>query len=128
LFSYVDVGFTCSFGKFCPALQKKCRKGEIEQSPWHARSNEKWQKWYFFELSQRIHGSSFVVPRYIHSAIAGPEGAKNLAGGNVLRLIQIRLNDVESQINQKPRQLVKLKIYQYRKKSYRFVSLWRSPR
>jgi hypothetical protein len=33
----------------------------------------------------------FFFPRYIDSAIAGPEGAKNLAGKNVLRLIQIRL-------------------------------------
>jgi len=37
--------------------------------------------------------SSFFLsfPRYIDSAIAGPEGAKILAGVNVLRLIQIRL-------------------------------------
>jgi hypothetical protein len=31
-------------------------------------------------VSQRIHGSSFLFPRYVDSAIAGPEGAKNLAG------------------------------------------------
>jgi hypothetical protein len=31
-------------------------------------------------LSQWIHGSSFLVPRCIISAVAGPEGAKNLAG------------------------------------------------
>jgi hypothetical protein len=41
-----------------------------------------------FELNQWIHGSSF--PRCVDSVIAGPEGAKNLAG-EVLRLIQIRL-------------------------------------
>ena len=35
---------------------------------------------------------SFSFPRSVDSGIAGPEGAKNLAG-NVLRLIQIRLND-----------------------------------
>jgi hypothetical protein len=34
----------------------------------------------FLGLSQRIHGSSFLFPRYIDSATAGPEGAKNLAG------------------------------------------------
>jgi hypothetical protein len=34
---------------------------------------------------------SFLVPRRIDSAIAGPEEAKNLAGKGVLRLIQICL-------------------------------------
>jgi hypothetical protein len=34
---------------------------------------------------------SSLVPRPVDSAIAGPERAKNLAGKNVLRLIQIRL-------------------------------------
>jgi hypothetical protein len=31
-------------------------------------------------MSQWIHGSSFLGPRCIISATAGPEGAKNLAG------------------------------------------------
>jgi hypothetical protein len=31
-------------------------------------------------VSQEIHGSSFLFSRCIISAIAGPEGAKNLAG------------------------------------------------
>jgi len=35
--------------------------------------------------------SGLMVPRPVDSAIAGPERAKNLAGKNVLRLIQIRL-------------------------------------
>ena len=33
---------------------------------------------------------SSLIPRHVDSAIAGPEGAKNLAGRKVLRLIQIR--------------------------------------
>ena len=33
-----------------------------------------------FELNQWIHGSSFLFPRCVDSAIAGPEEAKNLAG------------------------------------------------
>ena len=45
-------------------------------------------------LNQWIHGISFLFPRYVDSAIAGPEEAKNLAG-KVLRLIQIRFSDAE---------------------------------
>jgi hypothetical protein len=33
----------------------------------------------------------FVYPALLILLVAGPEGAKNLSGGNVLRLIQIRL-------------------------------------
>jgi hypothetical protein len=44
-----------------------------------------------FRLSKWVHGSSFLFPRYVDSAIAGPGGAKNLPGANVLRLIRIRL-------------------------------------
>jgi hypothetical protein len=46
-------------------------------------------------LNQSIHGSSFLFPRSVDSANPGPEGAKNPAGVNVLRLIQIRLTTVE---------------------------------
>jgi len=44
----------------------------------------------FLGLSQQIHGSSFLFPRYVDSATAGPEDAKKPSGENVLRLIQIR--------------------------------------
>jgi hypothetical protein len=40
-------------------------------------------------------GSSFLFPRPVDSAVAGPEGAKNLAGEDVLRLIQIRLTTLK---------------------------------
>jgi hypothetical protein len=35
----------------------------------------------------------FLFPRRVDSPIAGPEGAKNLAGRKVLRLSEIRFND-----------------------------------
>jgi len=38
-----------------------------------------------------IHGSSFLLPRYIDSEIAGSGRGKEPSEGNVLRLIQIRL-------------------------------------
>jgi hypothetical protein len=41
-------------------------------------------------LNQWIHGSSFAFPP-LNSKVAGPEETKNLAGEDVLRLIQIRL-------------------------------------
>ena len=39
--------------------------------------------------------SSFLWPRWLFLLGAGPEKAKNLAGKEVLRLIQIRLVDAE---------------------------------
>ena len=48
-----------------------------------------------FFLNRRIHGSSFLFfsPAALIQVVAGPEVAKNQRG-NVLRLIQIRLNNV----------------------------------
>src|SRR5439155_8477503 len=42
--------------------------------------DENWQNCCVFGLSQRIHGSSFLFPRYVDSAIRGSRRAKNLAG------------------------------------------------
>ena len=51
--------------------------------------DEKWQNC-CFKQNQWIHGSSFLFPAELILRIAGPEGAKNLAG-KCLRLIRIRL-------------------------------------
>lgn len=44
------------------------------------RDGAKQERPEMFTLNQWIHGSPLAFPRYIDSAIAGPEGAKNLAG------------------------------------------------
>src|SRR4029077_11065013 len=58
-----------------------------------AEANQRDEKYWnsFFKLNQWIHGSSFLFPRRVVSAIAGLEEAKNLAG-EILRLIQISFN------------------------------------
>jgi hypothetical protein len=61
-------------------------------NPEERECDEKW--WSCFELNQWIHRSSFLFPRRVDSAIAGPEEATNPAG-KVLRLIQDRLSDAE---------------------------------
>jgi hypothetical protein len=57
----------CSFCEWCA---RKAGKRE---------ANEKWQSCQF-ELNQWIHSSSFLFPAELIPVIAGPEGAKNLAG------------------------------------------------
>ena len=44
-----------------------------------------------FGLNQRIHGSSFLFPRYVDSVNCGSGRGEEPSGANVLRLIQIRL-------------------------------------
>ena len=61
-----------------------------------------------FELNQWIHGSSFLFPRRVDSAIAGPEEAKNPAG-KVLRLIQIRLTTPSLEKNSPPVKTIRRK-------------------
>ena len=48
----------------------------------------------FFELNQRLHGSSFLFPAVLICGIAGPEEANNLAG-KALRLIRDPFSDAE---------------------------------
>jgi hypothetical protein len=45
-----------------------------------------------FGLSQRIHGSSFLFPRYVDSVIRGSGRGEEPSGANVPSLIRIRLN------------------------------------
>jgi hypothetical protein len=40
-----------------PAARQKYRRDDDER-----KDNEKWQNWWFFELNQWIHGSSFPFP------------------------------------------------------------------
>jgi len=47
-------------------------------------------------VNQRIHGSSFLFPRYVDFAIRGFGRGEEPSGANVLRLIRIRLSDAES--------------------------------
>src|SRR5437899_12689912 len=63
------------------------RKRKTGEHEW----DENWQNCCVFELSQRIHGSSFLFPRYVDSAIRGSGRGEEPSGENVLRLIQIRL-------------------------------------
>lgn len=55
------------------------------------KNNENSQNCCVFGLSQRLHGSSFLFPGYVDSAIAGSGRGKEPSGRSVLRPIQIRL-------------------------------------
>jgi hypothetical protein len=46
----------------------RCRR---QRKPGERQCDENWQNCCVFGLSQRIHGSSFLVPRYVDSAIRG---------------------------------------------------------
>src|SRR4030095_2562868 len=66
------------------------REREPPQAESERQCDENCQNCCVFGLSQRIHGSSFLFPRYVDSASYGSGRGEEPSGASVLRLIQIR--------------------------------------
>jgi hypothetical protein len=66
--------------------------GEHAQERGHGSNqcDENWQSCCVLGLSQRMHGPSFLFPRYVDSAIRGSGRGEEPRGANVLGLIRIR--------------------------------------